>query len=502
MKLKSKPGSDRFSLNSAFRWPAIGLTVVGLLLRVVNLGRYSFWFDEAMEILRALTPWPDILLLSEGADPPLLRLLISPIAALTLSEFWLRLPAAVFGAGAIYLAYYWLFSLGHPRLGLITAALLAFAPIQVFYSQEVSQYSLSVLLALALLIAFDKAGRHSRRSDWLVLGLTSAVSLGSYYGLAWLLPALDLRLFRDVWRKREQRGLGCFVGFHAGLAAALAILYRLAFATQYQRFSGRKLSPRIRHLGVLGWLATLSDQLYHRLLRFFTIPWSREAPEIIPVFFGILCIIGSVVLWLRIRRGRSIIFVAFFTLALLCAADGLGVYPFGWRYALFLSPFLYLLIASAIQWLSRWPPVAALTTTIVLSVLLYFSPSVELVSNPWMNPPREDLRPVIDYVGEHAQPADLIYVYYGAKPGYQVYEREESSRVRMGVWFRDWDTQSKIDSISEAVDGASRFWIVLSHVHDQEAKEILHGLTDTYGSYSLLEESHAEGARAFLLSQD
>ena len=37
---------------------ALLITAAGLAIRLIGLGQHSYWFDEAREVLRALTPWP------------------------------------------------------------------------------------------------------------------------------------------------------------------------------------------------------------------------------------------------------------------------------------------------------------------------------------------------------------------------------------------------------------------------------------------------------------
>jgi len=503
---------------------AVLLTLAGLALRLIGLGSHSFWFDEAREILRALRPWPEVLFLSEGTDPPIFRLLIAPIAALTLSEFWLRLPTALFGAGAIYLAYGWLSEIGQPRLGLITAALLALAPVEIYYSQEVSQYSMSVFLSLLLLITFGRAARDGGWLDWLTLSLAGLAALYSYYGLAWLLPALDLDLAWRTWRQRSRKRLMGFMAFHAVLATGILLLYCTILSVQHQRFIQRKLTPRFAGQGLLHSLHTLHKELFENFLRFFTLPWSSDAADAIVALLAGLAVLGGIVLWRRMPASRRLLLISLLTLIIIYVANGLGLYPFGLRYALPLSPFLFLSIAGAI-WcppiradLRR--PVAIAIGSLVTLAFLAFSPNVRLIPNPWLALPREELRPVVQYVYKEARPEDFIYVYYGAGPAYRVYRQaygpEEPHPTAWGEWFRAWPTEQKVDSIREAVGDNRRFWLVMSHIHAGEDQELIRGLAQTTptGShrlspgepveppYHVIDEFRAQNAAALLLRRD
>jgi len=479
------------------------LTLLGLALRLAGLGTHSFWYDEAREILRSMTPWPDILLVSEGADPPALRLLLSPITAITLNELWLRLPAVLFGVAAIYLAYRWLAALGYPRLGLTAAALLAFAPVEVYYSQEVSQYSLSVFLGLLVLIAFEQAARDGRWRDWTLLAVVSLAAFYTYYGLAWLFPALDLDLAWRTWHQRTRRRLVGFAGFHGIIAVGLFLLYRLMLAVQFERFAGdRNLPPRFVETGLAASLRTLDKELFVGFLRFFFTPWSRTVPKVIPVFFGGLLVLGSIALWRRGSAGRRIVYILLAVLLTMYIANGFGIYPFGSRYALFVTPLFFTLIAAFLQWLERWRHAAIIIASIIAVVFIAFSPNIHLLPNPWLQMPREELRPVLQHLHQQIEDGDFIYVYYGAKPAYQVYQPgDDEYPTELGPWFRFWPLEEKLEAVHQAVGERQRFWLVMSHIYRREDQELIDGLEQTTPAYHVIDEFRAQNAAAVLFQR-
>jgi hypothetical protein len=450
------------------------ITAAALLIRLVGLGVSSFWFDEAREVLRILTPWPDILLVSDGADPPLYRLLLFPIGQLTMAEFWLRLPSAVFSTAAVFLAYAWLRQLGHPEIGLATAVLLALAPVQILYAQEVSQYSLTVFLALLILIAFERAARDGRAADWLLLTAVTLAALYTYYGLAWLLPILDLDLAWRTWQQRSRQRLIGFIGFHTAVAAGLVALYSLFLAEQFNRFTTNKaLAPTFTHIGVL---RSLDNQLLNEFVRFFTIPFAPDAPDLIGWFFAALYVIGIIILW---QQGLGQLVVVMGTAVLtMYLAFGLGLYPFGGRYALFITPLFYAAIAAVCVQLWSWRG-TAVTLSLGLSILLLFLafwPNLRLIPNPWLSPVSEELRPVLAHLRSQLQPHDFIYVYYGAVPAYRIYQGEVNNPTEYGIWFRNWPLDEKIADIQRAASDAPRFWLVMSHIMGSEDGELIRGL--------------------------
>ena len=181
----------------------------------------------------------------------------------------------------------------------------------------------------------------------------------------------------------------------------------------------------------------------------------------------------------------------------------LGYYRFGMRYGLPLLPFLLLFIAATIWELARrWQLGASVVAGLVVATFLAFWPNMRLLPNPWLNLPREELRPVVAYVHQQAQPGDFIYVYYGAVPAYQVYQPELTYPTELGTWFRDWPLVEKISEIRRAVGDAPRFWLVMSHIHPSEDSALIDGLTEATPSYHLVDEYRTKNAATVLLQRD
>lgn len=482
---------------------ALALTLVALVVRLVGLGEHSYWYDEAHEIQRALTAWPQVLFVSEGADPPLYRLLLVPLTRLSLAEFWLRLPSALSSAAAVYLLFIWLSLLGLPAVGLLAAGLLAFSPVQIFYAQDVSQYALTVLLGLGLLIAAERVARRGAPLDWLLFSGVTVVALFTYYGLAWLLPAVVLHLALRLWQKGNRRQLAALGLYHLVALGAVGVLYLTMLNVHIERITTRKsLAPLLLRRTLWENLAALGRGFAGKFLHFFTLPWSPDVPDGFLLFFAVLLFIGSVYLWQLGTAGRRILIYTGATTLIMYLASGLGLYIFGHRYALFLTPLFFTPIAAGLLWLWRWRPAGAAATALLAVTFLFFWPNLRPLPNPWLQLPREHLRPVVNYVYEQARPGDVIYVYYGAVPAYDIYRRSHAYRTIYGPWFRAWPPQEKLAEIQEAVAGSQRFWLVMSHIAGTEAEQLTGLLAESSPSYKVINRYRTENAAAFLLQRD
>jgi 4-amino-4-deoxy-L-arabinose transferase-like glycosyltransferase len=132
--------------------------LAGLLLRLFRLGGQSFWNDEILTIDNAGGSLLDTLVgLSDPNILPLYYLTIRGLIGATPPEVWLRLPSALFGALSIPVFYAVLRHRGGRTLGLIGAAILAFSPFHVWYSQEARPYALLLLLSLVAVRALQLA---------------------------------------------------------------------------------------------------------------------------------------------------------------------------------------------------------------------------------------------------------------------------------------------------------------------------------------------------------
>ncbi|MGI8803898.1 MAG: glycosyltransferase family 39 protein [Solirubrobacteraceae bacterium] len=172
-------------LRLARRAPLLWLCLGGAALRFATLAQQSLWFDEAATarlmrmglgaMLRAL---PDA-----ESTPPLYYLLAWLWTRLFgTGEVGLRSLSAVFGTLTIAVVYAAGARLFGRRAGLAAAALAAFSPLLIWYSQEARAYALLVALAAAGLWALAAALEPgSGRRAPLVWAVVCALALTTHY---------------------------------------------------------------------------------------------------------------------------------------------------------------------------------------------------------------------------------------------------------------------------------------------------------------------------------
>lgn len=93
------------------------------------------------------------------------------------SEFWLRLPAAIFGVATIPVLFKVGEKLGGWRTGAVAALLAATSPFNIFHSQEMRFYSLLMFAASLFLLATVHYVQSEQKTNRNLLSLVGAASL-------------------------------------------------------------------------------------------------------------------------------------------------------------------------------------------------------------------------------------------------------------------------------------------------------------------------------------
>ncbi len=223
---------EKTSLNQPAAF-AILLTVIGLVLRLVGLGARPLWFDEAISAVYARQDWSGLLALNAGDNHPpgyyaLLKVWLSLFGS---SEVALRLLSVLPGTAAIWLV--WLvgqrFFPENCSIALTATAISALSPFQIYFSQEVRNYSF-MLAAVLLAVWFWQRGLVDNHwGNWLGLGLAGTAGLLLNFTTAFYLLALGLYpflRFKRYWQSGViLRLIG--TGLATGLLSGLLLLPKL-----------------------------------------------------------------------------------------------------------------------------------------------------------------------------------------------------------------------------------------------------------------------------------
>jgi len=174
------------------------LTLAGAWLRLSHLGTKSLWLDEGATVTLARTTWPQFVHVwwyGEASFQGAFFVLMRGWLHLGQSEAWVRLPAAIFGIASIPLIYVVARRLVGVTPALASAAILAFSPTHVYYSQEARSYTMTILLVLVSSWFFARAVETDREGDWALWTIFSVLAVYSHYFASLVPVAQSCSLF-------------------------------------------------------------------------------------------------------------------------------------------------------------------------------------------------------------------------------------------------------------------------------------------------------------------
>jgi len=154
-----------------------------LLLRVYGLGKHDLWFDEIGTLGYADYPW------SNWNAPLYWIFLHFWIKIFPVSEFFLRLPSALFSFGSVIILFFLGRLLFSRSVALLAALIMGLSPFHLWYAQEAREYSMILFLSLFSSYLFLKALKDGKAGSWIYFSIVSAAALYTNYFMIFLLFA-------------------------------------------------------------------------------------------------------------------------------------------------------------------------------------------------------------------------------------------------------------------------------------------------------------------------
>jgi mannosyltransferase len=195
--------------------PIVALTAVAAVLRFLALGDQGFWFDEGnTALLVHLRPGGMLGLIPHNeSTPPLYYCLLWVWARIFgFGEAGLRSFSAIAGVACVPVLYLAAERLASRRSAVIVAALSAFNPLLIWYSQEARSYSLLVFFSSLTLLGFALVRKQSsgrRCAFWAVACLLALFT--HYYAVLIVAPEAVVLLIAYRRDRGFQLALGAVV---------------------------------------------------------------------------------------------------------------------------------------------------------------------------------------------------------------------------------------------------------------------------------------------------
>jgi len=172
------------------------LTLVGLCLRLAYLPSDDVWWDEVVTATRAMLPLDALLTslkyqgpspVSTDCAPPLHHIIIHYSLLLGRTDFFLKLPNALFGTMTIPAVYYLARRLLNNRAAWYAAIFICFSSFHVSYSRDARWYSLFFFSSVCAFYFFLAALEDGRARNWLkFVFFATAMNYTSYTSAVYL----------------------------------------------------------------------------------------------------------------------------------------------------------------------------------------------------------------------------------------------------------------------------------------------------------------------------
>src|SRR5581483_9807586 len=230
------------------------LTVVAFALRVFELDKQSFWYDEAFSVYLSRFDLATITARTAAdLQPPLYYYLLNLWMLLAGDfEFAVRFVSLFFGVLTIPLMYVTARRLFNTTTGLFAALIATLSALYLWYSQEARMYTLITFLGLLSSYALLRAvSANSSRNWWITFALANIAAVYAHY---FAFTIIAFQLIYALWvvlRDRRSAIRDTLIAFLAIFIVFLPcvpfMLNRLGEDASYFR-GDLKLDEAVRHI--------------------------------------------------------------------------------------------------------------------------------------------------------------------------------------------------------------------------------------------------------------
>jgi mannosyltransferase len=386
----SRPGLSR-ALQSRYIQVLIVLTAAGIFLRFFNLTFNSIWLDEAATYDFARNSFLEIWNITATGEfnPPLFHWIEHFMLFFGNSEYVLRFVPALLGAFTIPLFYLIGKEMYDRNAGIIAAAVLAFSPFHVLYSQDARAYT-TVLFFFSIALFFFLSGlRTGKRSDWGVFGIFSALAFWTHFYVFIAIAILFIYAIFSLGRKNGWK-IPTFTGWILSVVVFLIATLPLLIVTVHLFLIRTSAPPTY---GARGF-----DAIQLTFIQFsgYTI--------YLTAIFIVLFVLGLVQLF-KVRKDTFILSVLVIMGTLLASYIFSFVMPMIPRYLIFMLPFFFVPIASSYHIFFRATKTPMIVYIMIILILAVCIPQLYSYNTTYS---KEDWRGLAQNLQGATQPGDVI----------------------------------------------------------------------------------------------
>ncbi|HHP7245273.1 MAG TPA: glycosyltransferase family 39 protein [Elainellaceae cyanobacterium] len=473
------------------------ITGFGILIRLVQyLHNRSLWADEAKIALNIVnSSYLDFFKPLDYDQAAPVGFLVTEKLAVQMfgnNEYALRLFPLLASIISIFIFYklarYYL----NKRGTLFALALFASNQYLVYYASETKQYAGDV--AVGLFVFWVLLHSHTRastpaRTVW--TGLVGAIAIWFSHPVVFILAGVEIVYLISDLRKyltnREDslianghiaKRLGIYSMWLSSFIAFYAISLADIRSNKFLPFTWSNEFPESPW--DIGWFFEATRLFFYKPLGF---------PPVISELACLMFLIGCISLF----KYQRVHLFSLITPALLTLLAGyLHQYPFDNRLVLFLAPFFIIILVKGLTNILEGIQFKRTVASTLIAICILGFPVAEgclFLIKPYM---LENIKPVMDYVRDHHQPGDVIYVFQKGKFQFQYYADRYGftpDEYKIGIDLDDDLTQT-ISTQDEKVGyrtdinqfkGEPRVWFLVSDSRLRDETEFVISHLDKIG---------------------
>ena len=435
-------------VHSRYVQSLIVLTILGCFLRFYNLGFNSLWLDEASTLGMSKGSFETIWITTLSGDfhPPLFHWTEHLMLVFGQSEVILRFIPALLGTLTIPVFYLIGKEFWDKNVGLICAALLSVSYFGIFYSQEAYSYSMVLFVFSLVLLFYFRALRTDETSQWLLLGLFSALAVWTHYYVLIALFVIYLHALitlREKLKKDIHEGKKILIA----LGAMTVLILPLIFVV-LERYHTLTASPPT--YGVLG--TVLIQETFIRFSGGYSpLNW------LIAIVYLFLMFGGLAFLYLE-DRNKCLFSAMYLVLPLIISVIISSRMTMNPRYLIYLLPVFFVLVAASFPVIFRFIPNRKLLYAFIILIVAINAP---LLTGYYTSFTKEDWRGFSHIVQNVTKDGDFIVVVPGyiSQPFSYYYDNATDRTIQTGA-----NTGKDLENIYLKKGNSSIFYVVTGDI--------------------------------------